>query len=67
MIRTRSQLFNERDWPLRIFVIAITSAAVVAAAPVKRFNQHASECGIGDGAPTGTRGCCLNLRSAFSR
>jgi hypothetical protein len=35
-IRTRSQLFNERDWPLRIFVIAITSATVVAAAPVKR-------------------------------
>jgi hypothetical protein len=33
-IRTRSQLFNERDWPLRIFVIAITSATVVAAAPV---------------------------------
>jgi len=48
-IRTRSQLFNERDWPLRIFVIAITRATVVAA------------------APTGTSGCCLNLRSAFSR
>src|SRR5216684_129099 len=33
-IRTRSQLINECDWPLRIFVIAITSATVVAAAPV---------------------------------
>jgi len=49
MIRTRSQLLNERDWPLRILVMAITRATVVAA------------------APTGTRGCCLNLRSAFSR
>ena len=66
MIRTRSQLFNECDWPLRIFVIAITSAVVVAAAPVKRVISM-SKCGIGDGAPTGTRGCCLNLRSAFSR
>ena len=34
IIRTRSQLLNECDWPLRIFVIAITSATVVAAAPV---------------------------------
>ena len=34
-MRTRSQLLNERDWPLRILVIAITSATVVAAAPVK--------------------------------
>ena len=33
-IRTRSQLLKECDWPLRIFVIAITSATVVAAAPV---------------------------------
>jgi hypothetical protein len=33
-MRTRSQLLSERDWPLRIFVIAITSATVVAAAPV---------------------------------
>jgi len=33
-MRTRSQLLNERDWPLRILVMAITSATVVAAAPV---------------------------------
>jgi hypothetical protein len=33
-MRTRNQLLNEWDWPLRIFVIAITSATVVAAAPV---------------------------------
>ena len=33
-MRTRSQLLNECDWPLRIFVMAITSASVVAAAPV---------------------------------
>jgi len=33
-MRTRSQVLSERDWPLRIFVIAITSATVVAAAPV---------------------------------
>jgi hypothetical protein len=33
-MRTRSQLLSEWDWPLRIFVIAITSATVVAAAPV---------------------------------
>ena len=38
-IRTRSQLFNERDWPLRIFVIAITSATVVAAAPVSSVSM----------------------------
>ncbi len=43
MIRTRSQLFNECDWPFRIFVIAITSATVVAAAPVcKLVNQYTS-------------------------
>jgi hypothetical protein len=67
-MRTRSQLLNERDWPFRILVIAITSAAVVAAAPVGLLGQQALETFlIGDVAPTGTRGCCLNLRSAFSR
>jgi hypothetical protein len=39
MIRTRSQLLNECDWPLRIFVMAITSATVVAAAPVTIFSR----------------------------
>jgi hypothetical protein len=66
MMRTRTQLLNERDWPLRIFVIAITSATVVAAAPVSS-QQILETCLIGDVAPTGTSGCCLNLRSAFSR
>jgi hypothetical protein len=66
MMRTRNQLLNERDWPLRIFVIAITSATVVAAAPVSS-QQILETCLIGDVAPTGTSGCCLNLRSAFSR
>lgn len=42
-MRTRSQLLKERDWPLRILVIAITSATVVAAAPVKvRLRKSAS-------------------------
>ena len=43
-MRNRSQLLNERDWPLRILVIAITSATVVAAAPVrvKGFHKSAS-------------------------
>ena len=42
-MRNRSQLLNERDWPLRILVIAITSATVVAAAPVRvRFHKSAS-------------------------
>jgi hypothetical protein len=31
---------NECDWPLRIFVMAMTSAAVVAAAPA-RLHQSA--------------------------
>jgi len=67
-MRTRNQLLNEWDWPLRIFVIAITSATVVAAAPVSLISQQILEiCMIGDVAPTGTSGCCLNLRSAFSR
>src|SRR6266478_4744366 len=65
-IRTRSQLFNECDWTLRIFVIAITSATVVAAAPVcKPANQYVPTRTTSDSAPTGTSGCCLNLRSAF--
>lgn len=67
-MRTRSQLLNEWDWPLRIFVIAITSATVVAAAPASLISQHTLEiCLIGDVAPTGTSGCCLNLRNTFSR
>jgi hypothetical protein len=40
-MRTRSQLLNECDWPLRIFVMAMTSAAVVAAAPAR---LHQSAC-----------------------
>jgi hypothetical protein len=35
-IRIRSQLLNDRDWPLRILVMAITRATVVAAAPVTK-------------------------------
>jgi hypothetical protein len=67
MMRTRSQLLNECDWPLRIFVMAITSASVVAAAPVKPSVMPCAEFTINYFAPTGTRGCCLNLRNAFSR
>jgi hypothetical protein len=39
-IRTRSQLLSERDWPLRILVMAITRATVVAAAPVKVLRKR---------------------------
>ena len=39
-IRTRNQLLNERDWPLRIFVMAMTSATVVAAAPVRVHSKQ---------------------------
>jgi hypothetical protein len=39
-IRTRNQLLSERDWPLRIFVMAMTSATVVAAAPVRVLSKR---------------------------